>query len=116
MDYRVQSVIHAMQTHLGEPLSVNDLAQSVNLSRWRLCHIFKSEMHRAPLQYLRCLRMQRARTLLETTFMSIKQITIEVGLRDESHFVRDFKRVYGLSPTKYRQSLTTDHFTAVHDA
>jgi transcriptional regulator GlxA family with amidase domain len=103
MDRRVQSVIRAMELSLREPHSVDSLARSVNLSTWRLCHIFKSETRRPPLQYLRSLRMQRARNLLETTFLSVKQVMCEVGLKDESHFVRDFKRVYGLSPSQYRR-------------
>jgi AraC-like DNA-binding protein len=49
--------------------------------------------------------MARAKILLETTFLSVKQIMTEVGLSDESHFVRDFKSAYGESPTKFRHSL-----------
>ena len=104
MDCRVQRVIKLMELFLDRPLSVNDLAKSVNLSTWRLCHIFKRETHKPPLQYLRTLRMQYAKKLLETTFLSVKQIMNAVGVRDESHFVRDFKATYGLSPTKYRHS------------
>ena len=104
MDRRVQIVIKFMEVYLDRPLSLNDLARSVNLSPWRLSHIFKSETRTPPLQYLRTLRMQQARVLLETTFLSVKQIMTEVGVRDGSHFVRDFKTVYGLSPTRYRQS------------
>lgn len=103
MDRRVQSVIKLMEMFLDRPLSVDDLARSVNLSTWRLCHIFKNETNRPPLQYLRNLRMQHAKRLLETTFLSVKQIMTEVGVRDESHFVRDFKTTYGQSPTRYRQ-------------
>ncbi len=104
MDRRVQSVIKLMEVYLDQPLSLNDLARSVNLSPWRLSHIFKTETRTPPLQYLRTLRMQQAKVLLETTFLSVKQIMTEVGVRDGSHFVRDFKTTYGLSPTRYRQS------------
>jgi AraC-like DNA-binding protein len=47
--------------------------------------------------------MQRASTLLENTFMSVKEISHEVGFRDVSHFVRDFKKLFGTSPTSYRR-------------
>ena len=104
MDRRVQIVIKFMEVYLDRPLSLNDLARSVNLSPWRLSHIFKSETRTPPLQYLRTLRMQQAKVLLETTFLSVKEIMTEVGVRDGSHFVRDFKTTYGLSPTRYRQS------------
>jgi hypothetical protein len=55
-----------------------------------------------PMRYLRVLRMERAKDLLESSFLSVKEIGFRVGLTDESHFVRDFKATYGLSPACYR--------------
>lgn len=56
--------------------------------------------------------MQDATTLLVTTFLSIKEIIAQVGFKDESHFVRDFKRIYGVTPTEYRkQNLVIDPST-----
>jgi AraC-like DNA-binding protein len=46
--------------------------------------------------------MERAKDLLESSFLSVKEIAYQVGLNDESHFVRDFKSTYGLSPAIYR--------------
>ena len=55
-----------------------------------------------PIRYLRLLRMERAKDLLESSFLSVKEIAFQVGLNDESHFVRDFKSTYGFSPALYR--------------
>ena len=55
-----------------------------------------------PIRYLRQLRMERAKELLESSFLSVKEIAFQVGLNDESHFVRDFKSTYGYSPALYR--------------
>ena len=41
--------------------------------------------------------------MLETTRLSVKQVMAGVGLSDESHFVRDFKKTCGLTPARYRQ-------------
>ena len=109
MDQRVQQVIILMEDSLGQHLSVSDLAKAVNLSPWRLCHIFKSETNVAPHQYLKALRMEHAKRLLETTFLSVKQVMSEVGVTDESHFVRDFKAIYGVSPSGFRLSLPRIH-------
>jgi len=46
--------------------------------------------------------MERAKVLLESSFLSVKEIAFQVGLNDESHFVRDFKSTYGYSPALYR--------------
>ena len=55
-----------------------------------------------PIRYLRQLRMEQAKHLLESSFLSVKEIAFQVGLNDESHFVRDFKSTYGYSPALYR--------------
>jgi len=102
MDPRVQTVITLMEHDFDQHLSLAILAKAVNLSPWRLCHIFKIDTSVAPLHYLRSLRMEHAKILLETTFLSVKQIMTEVGVSDESHFVRDFKSAYGVSPTRFR--------------
>ena len=91
-----------MRDDVRGELSLTEFAQSVNLSVWRLCHIFKSDVGMPPIRYLRLLRMERAKVLLESSFLSVKEIAFQVGLNDESHFVRDFKSTYGYSPALYR--------------
>ena len=91
-----------MREDVRGEVSLAEFAQSVNLSVWRLCHIFKSDVGMPPIRYLRQLRMERAKGLLESSFLSVKEIAHQVGLNDESHFVRDFKSTYGYSPALYR--------------
>lgn len=91
-----------MREDVRGELCLTEFAQSVNLSVWRLCHIFKSDVGMPPMRFLRLLRMERAKDLLESSFLSVKEIAYRVGLNDESHFVRDFKSTYGSSPALYR--------------
>ena len=102
LDKRVEKIIDMMREDVRGELSLSEFAQSVNLSVWRLCHIFKSDVGMPPMRFLRLLRMERAKDLLESSFLSVKEIGYRVGLNDESHFVRDFKSVYGWSPACYR--------------
>jgi len=102
LDKRVEKIIQMMREDVRGELSLKEFAQSVNLSVWRLCHIFKSDVGMPPIRYLRLLRMERAKVLLESSFLSVKEIAFQVGLNDESHFVRDFKSTYGYSPALYR--------------
>lgn len=102
LDKRVEKIIQMMREDVRGELSLGEFAQSVNLSVWRLCHIFKSDVGMPPIRYLRQLRMERAKDLLESSFLSVKEIAFQVGLNDESHFVRDFKSTYGYSPALYR--------------
>src|SRR5689334_15204809 len=91
-----------MRADVRGELTLTEFAHSVNLSVWRLSHIFKSDVGMPPIKYLKLLRMERAKGLLESSFLSVKEIAFQVGLNDESHFVRDFKSTYGYSPTTYR--------------
>lgn len=102
MDTRVEKIIEMMRDDVRGELSLAEFAQSVNLSVWRLCHIFKSDTGMPPIRYLRLLRMEKAKHLLESSFLSVKEIAYQVGMNDESHFVRDFKSTYGFSPALYR--------------
>jgi hypothetical protein len=53
---------------------------------------------------VRKLKLQNARSLLEQTNYSIKEIGARVGLHDESHFVRDFESAFGQTPSRYRET------------
>lgn len=102
MAERIKKVIELMQGDPSRSFSLGQMAESVNLSPPYFCYLFKSVTGVPPARYLKSLRMQEAATLLTTTFLSVKEIVRRVGCTDESHFVRDFKRVYGVTPSEYR--------------
>ena|SRR5215213_623515 len=103
MDMRVQAVIALMDSSFQQELSAEELAQAVNLSASYLAHLFKAETGVSLFQYLKSLRMRKAKELMETTFLSVKQIRNRVGVRDKCHFARDFKKTYGLTPAQYKE-------------
>lgn len=102
MDQRIKKAISEMEKHLNSELSLDVLAESVNLSTSRFRHLFKTETGITPAQYLKSLRMSRARELVETTFLNIKEIMCSIGVRDKRHFAKDFEKTFGLTPTQYR--------------
>lgn len=116
VDRRVQAVIDYMLEDLSRPLRLGDIAHSVNLSASRLQHLFKADTKMTAAQYLKSLRMQRAKELLDSTFLNTKEIMQRVGMKDESHFVREFKKIYGLPPGSYRQRLPIPRITTTKSA
>jgi len=102
MDRRVQTVVEILNDDLHRPLPLKQIASRVNLSPSRLRHIFKTEMGVSPTQYCKELRMLKAKELIETSFMNMKQIMITVGASNKDSFARDFKRAYGFTPSMYR--------------
>ena len=102
MDQRIRMAIALMETQLESELSLEEMAQSVNLSSSRLRHLFKAETGVAPAQYLKVIRLRRAQELITTTYLSMKQVMSSVGVHDTGHFAKDFKRIYGVTPAEYR--------------
>jgi len=100
MDRRIAIVICLIEKDPRAKLP--ELAESVYLSTSRLRHLFKQEIGIKPGQYLKQVRLKRAELLLRTSLLSIKEIISQTGLPSSSHFVRDFKNAYGLSPGDYR--------------
>jgi two-component system response regulator YesN len=74
----------------------------VNLSAWRLSHLFKEQMGVTPIEYLTKIRIERAKKLLLTTDKKCCNIYYEVGYNGQSHFSRKFKEVTGMTPLEFR--------------
>ncbi len=98
MDQRVRIVIALMREDLGRDLTLGEIADTANLTRSHFCRLFKAEIGGTPANYFKWLRMQKAKELLETTVLSVKQIMTAAGVHDERHFVRDFEMARGLTP------------------
>jgi transcriptional regulator GlxA family with amidase domain len=105
MDGRIQATIELLENNLQRALLIDKLAHSAHLSASRLRRVFKNETGLTPSQYLKQLRIRKAKEYLETTRLSIKEIRREIGARDESHFIRDFKKVYGVPPAQLRSQV-----------
>ena len=117
MDSRIAHVIEHMETTIADPLSVPKLAALAELSASRFAHLFRDEVGKPPARYLRELRMERARVLLERTVLTVREVMSQVGFRDPSHFARDFRRYHGVAPSVLRGRLspTAPLRTASHD-
>jgi AraC family transcriptional regulator of arabinose operon len=103
VDLRVKAVIDFLLA--AEDLSVLDcgiIAQRVHLSDSRLRHLFKQNVGFSFQNVLKLIKLQKATMLLKRSYLSIKEIGARIGFNDISHFVRDFKKVYGLRPSEFR--------------
>jgi AraC-like DNA-binding protein len=104
MDYRIQTVLGLIRRDLRCAPGPRKIAGEVGLSVSRFYDLFRRETGTVPAAYIRRLRYEKAQELLTESNLSVKEITARVGIHDVSHFVRDFQKVYGVSPRGFRRA------------
>jgi len=102
VDPRIKAVLIYLRQNCAAPLELDSVAAAVGLSTSRLRHLIRLHTGESPSQYLKNLRIQMVRDLLETTPLSVKEIVGRVGYSDASRLFKDFKAQFGLSPRQHR--------------
>lgn len=100
---KLSEAVQLMQANLEEPLSTDDIANLVGLSRRQLERLFKQHLNNMPSRYYLELRLQRSRQLLLETHHSIVQIGLMCGFSSGSHFSTAFGMLFGTTPREERQ-------------
>lgn len=98
----IQMLDTYIDTHIGDPITVEDLTDALYISRTRLYEIAKSELHTSIARYIRQKKLAHAYHLLRTTELSFAEIAGMCGYDDLNYFRRSFKAVYGISLKKCR--------------
>lgn len=91
-----------IKEHLTKRISLDQAAAQVYLSKSYFCRIIKNELGSTFTEYVNQLRIDRSKTLLYKSELSIAEISALVGFEDQSYFTRIFRRLTGISPQKYR--------------
>src|SRR3954471_14855471 len=91
--------------NLAEEISIERLAELVELSPSHFSHVFKETTGTTPLQFVTRERITHAQRLIRETSRSLIEIGLEVGYTSPSHFAQVFRRVVGVTPTQFRSSL-----------
>lgn len=105
MDTRIARTLQQVEEQLHTGMGVRDLAAEVGLSVSRFSRLFHEALGVSPRAYLRERRMLRARILIERSSLTVREVMIQVGISDPSHFARDFRNAHGFSPRTLRQQL-----------
>lgn len=88
---------------LNYSLSIPELCRSFHISQSYLCKLFRDAHQCSPKNYIIQTRILNACKFLETTDLSIKEISFSAGFTDEIHFMKTFKKIIGKTPTEYRK-------------
>lgn len=98
----IQLVKEYLHDHFNTPVSLEQLATLTGLNRSYLIRIFCQSVGMPPYTYLNQVRVEKAKQLLSQE-MTLAEVAIAVGMSDQSHLNRHFKRIVGITPGQYRQ-------------
>ena len=98
----VKKAIAYISSHYADPLTLEDVAEQVQLSPAYFSSVFKQSCGSSFKDYLNMVRIEESKRLLSNTSYSILDIAIAVGFEDQSYFSKVFKKHTGLTPKQYR--------------
>lgn len=101
----IDRVINDIRNHYTEDIQLTTLATKYSVSIARLSTDIKKKIGMTFSDYITQLRIQRAKELLSDESMSVGEIAEIVGYNDYFYFIKVFKKVQGISPSKYRKTL-----------
>ncbi len=100
----IDEVIAYIHQHIYEPLSLSRLAGHIAYSPYHFTRIFKNRMGLSPLYYVSSLRLQKAKNLLLSTDLTVRDIGMEIGQQSLGTFTTRFTERVGVTPSQFRHS------------
>ena len=99
---QLQQAIDYIYTHLDQDLSLEQIAEVINISPTYFASLFKRATGISPHQYVIQQRVERAKIMLAKTDLLIADIALQVGFSSQSHLTQQFKRFTGITPKQVR--------------
>ncbi len=103
---RLEPVFDLIASSYQKPLSIDDLAETVDLTPQHFCSVFKKTMNCRPIEYLNLFRISKSKELLLThRDMKIAEIAPKVGYVNIPYFTTLFRKLEGVTPSEFRRGV-----------
>ncbi|MBD2465703.1 helix-turn-helix transcriptional regulator [Oscillatoria sp. FACHB-1407] len=100
--HKLNQVLEYIQVHLDQDIKLIDLADCVGMSQYYFCRLFKQSMGVSPHQFMLQQRIERAKQLLQQKDLTIADIALSCGFKNQSHFTTLFRKFIGSTPKAFR--------------
>lgn len=104
IDSRIQVVVDYVLLHPSENYTPQKMADMAELSKQRFSCLFKEQIGKAPMAYIKELKLTTAARKLLVSNETVSDVAYEVGYEDPNYFIREFKAAFGYTPKQYRQA------------
>lgn len=102
----INKIIGYLYVNIESSSTLADIAKALNSSVGYLSSCFKKTTGVSIMEYFKKIKIDRAKALLVSTEKSILEISTLLGFCDQANFSRNFKKIVGVTPTKYRNDLS----------
>jgi AraC family transcriptional regulator len=99
---RLRLVKELVHEKMGDELTLDEMAQSTELSPAHFSRMFQKSTGETPHQFVLRQRVERAKDMLRQAEMRVLDVAVACGFKTQQHFARVFRRICGASPTEYR--------------
>ncbi len=100
---RTQLMVDYIHKNYSDSISLSEIAAAANISKSEASRCFQSCLHVSPVSYLLHYRVEMAADLLQSTSMTIEEISFECGFGSASYFCKMFQRYAGMTPGRFRK-------------
>lgn len=108
MDPRIGRSIDYIHANYSAKIRLLELSRECGLSTQHFVYLFKKEVRLTFKAYLKRFRIHKSKQMIRDPYLTITEVSLEVGYQDLSNFERDFKKLTKLTPTGYRKTLSNN--------
>ena len=101
----IARVKELIENNIGQNLTLDEIAESMNMSKFYLCHLFKSKTNMTLTSWKNYLKLEKAKEFLADSPKKITEIAAECGFENVSYFTELFKKTEKLAPEAYREQI-----------
>lgn len=102
---RLRKVIELVHAKLDDDLTLDEMAEAVQLSSAHFSQMFRKSTGQSPHQFVLDLRVEHAKEMLRSAEARVLDVAVACGFKTQQHFARVFRQACGVSPTEYRREV-----------
>ena len=99
---QLKPALEYIEQHYSQRITLETLAKLTGFSPKYFCRYFRTIVHRSPIDYLNCYRVECAAHLLATTDMNVAEAAVHCGFSDSSAFIKQFRKYKDTTPKQYK--------------
>jgi YesN/AraC family two-component response regulator len=102
-----------IEENISNEITLEDIAKHANISKYHFCRLFKKRIGKSPFNFVRFMRIEKAKELLGRENLTISMAAMDVGFNDVGSFIKQFKKITGMTPSTYKRSFRGNDVIAV---